>query len=185
MSEAPHRPGSRPASDGKWYSPERHPDYIPPPPPPVTWTKTVPGRRLASSAVKKAAMALAIVLVVATIAGIAGIAGIADGGRKHVAPTLVVEPSSKSSTTAIPNTTDHIAAKSTIPTRPATSSSAARHRATSSRTSTRRVTTPSVAATHTTMPSLTQPPRKIPPTTTPVTANAVLSVMVVTFVVRA
>jgi hypothetical protein len=166
MSEAPHRPGLWPASDGKWYSPERHPDYIPPPPPPVTWTKTVPRRRLASSAIKKVATALAIVLVVAIIAGIA------DGGRKHAAPT-------------IPSTTEPIVATSTIPTRPVTSPSAARRRATSPPTSTPRVTTPSVATTHTTMPSVTQRPQTVPPTTTPVTANAVLNVIVVTFVVRA
>ena len=34
MSDISQGPGWWIASDGKWYAPEQHPDYVPPPPPP-------------------------------------------------------------------------------------------------------------------------------------------------------
>lgn len=34
MSDVSQGPGWWQASDGKWYAPEQHPDYVPPPPPP-------------------------------------------------------------------------------------------------------------------------------------------------------
>ena len=35
MSEVSQGPGWWLASDGRWYAPERHPNYVPPPPPPA------------------------------------------------------------------------------------------------------------------------------------------------------
>ena len=40
MSDLSQGPGWWQASDGKWYPPERHPDYRPPPPPPPTGPPT-------------------------------------------------------------------------------------------------------------------------------------------------
>ena len=43
MSELSQGPGWWQASDGKWYSPQQHPDYRAPWPPPQAWRNTTPG----------------------------------------------------------------------------------------------------------------------------------------------
>ena len=93
MSDQSQGPGWWQASDGKWYSPETHPDYVAPPPPPPPEPPGQPRRRRRQWSI---AGAVLLVLVGAAVAG--ALLGDDDDGDEK-AETSAEEPDDRDRTT--------------------------------------------------------------------------------------